>query len=61
MTITVTDVDYDGEDACTVSADIVLSFMGESQEDSMDLPMKKEGKKWVIDGTASDAVMGEIF
>lgn len=61
VTITVTDVDYDGEDACTVSADIALSFMGESQEDSMDLPMKKEGKKWVIDGTASDAVMGEIF
>lgn len=59
--IHINDIDYDGSDACTVSADLSLSFMGQSQEDSMDIPMKKEGKDWVIDGMASDAIMGEVF
>ncbi|MGI6008359.1 MAG: zinc-ribbon domain-containing protein [Ruminococcus sp.] len=61
VTIRIRDIDYQGADSCTVSVDFKMSFMGESQEDSMDLPMKKEGRDWVIDGTVSGAVMGEVF
>ncbi|MGI6010659.1 MAG: zinc ribbon domain-containing protein [Ruminococcus sp.] len=61
VTIRVNDINYDGSDSCTVSINLSLSFMGESQEESMDIPMKKEGKDWVIDGAASGAVMGELF
>lgn len=59
--LTVTDIEYTGSTYCEVSVDVSISFMGESEETSDILPMKKEGKKWVIDGSAASDILGGLF
>ncbi len=44
----VTDVDYSGDDACLVTVAMTASYGGESESDTAQLPMKKEGGKWLI-------------
>lgn len=59
--IAITDIEYIDGLNCQVSVDVEISFMGESEDTSDMLLMKKEGKKWVIDGEGSADIMGGLF
>lgn len=46
--LNVTNVEYKSSDTCVVTVDFHISFQGQEQSETQDLPMKKDGRQWVI-------------
>lgn len=46
--LTVLDTSYSGSDTCMVTVNFSTSYGGETEQETVQLPMKKEGRKWLI-------------
>lgn len=57
FTLTVLDVEYSDSDNCMVTVDFNMRFQGETEQETQMLPMKKDGRDWVI----SAAAMQDMF
>lgn len=48
VSLVVIDVEYSDNETCMVTVDMTMTYQGESQSQNQQLPMKKDGRKWVI-------------
>lgn len=48
FTMHVTDIDHTGKDTCIVTVDMTVSYEGDTESETVQLPMKKVGRKWLI-------------
>lgn len=60
VTLRIADIDYADNSSCRVYLQIEMSFMGETMEDTDVLAMRKEGRKWVIDGAMANEILGSL-
>lgn len=46
--LTVTDVEYTGDDTCIVTVNMTVTYEGTTDSGTQDFPMVKDGREWVI-------------
>lgn len=56
FTLDVVDVEYTDSDNCLVTVDFTVTFQGETQVETQQLPMTKDGRNWVVSMAAAQDI-----
>ena len=57
FTLDVVDVEYADSDNCMVTVDFTMTFQGETQVETQQLPMTKDGRNWVVSMAAMQDIL----